>query len=61
MFYDFDEYINLVDYSNIKYFLNEDKFSKCQLIYLNLIPHADNNQLYYENKSFLKDFQKKFQ
>lgn len=59
MFYDIDEYINLFGYSNIKYFLNEDKFSKCQLIYLNLIPHNDNNQLYYENKSLFERFPEK--
>ena len=56
IFYDIDEYINLVDYSNIKYFLNEKKFSKCQLIYLNLIPHTDNNHLYYENRSLFERF-----
>ena len=59
MFYDIDEYINLLDYSNIKYFLNEDKFSKCQLIYLNLIPHTDNNHLYYENRSLFERFPEK--
>ena len=36
MFYDIDEYISLADYSNIKYFLNEKKFSSCQLILCNL-------------------------
>ena len=56
MFYDIDEYIKLANYSNIKYFLNEKKFSQCQLIYLNLIPHTDNNQLYYSNKSLFERF-----
>ena len=56
MFYDIDEYISLADYSNIKYFLNEKKFSSCQLIYLNLITHTDNNHLYYENKSLFERF-----
>ena len=56
IFYDIDEYINLKSYSNIKLFLNEGKFSECQLIYLNLIPHTDNNHLYYENKSLFERF-----
>ena len=56
IFYDIDEYIHLKDYSNIKYFLNEKKFYKCQLIYLNLLPHTDNNKLYYENRSLFERF-----
>jgi len=56
IFYDIDEYIHLINYSNIKYFLNEKKFLGCQLIYLNLIPHTDNNHLYYENKSLFERF-----
>ena len=56
IFYDIDEHISLIDYSNIKYFLNRKIFSHCQLIYLNLITHTDNNQLYYQNKSLLKRF-----
>ena len=59
IFYDIDEYIKLRDYSNIKYFLHDNKFSKCQLIYLNLIPHTDNNQLYYENRSLFERFPEK--
>ena len=59
MFYDIDEYISLADYSNIKYFLNEKKFQSCQLIYLNLITHTDNNNLYYENKSLFERFPEK--
>ena len=56
IFYDIDEYINLKDFSNIKFFLNKKRFSQCQLIYLNLIVHTDNNQLYYENKSLFQRF-----
>ena len=56
IFYDIDEYINLRAYSNIKYFLNEKKFSKCEIIYLNLIVHTDNDQIYYENKSLIERF-----
>ena len=56
IFYDIDEYIHLINYSNVKFFLNEKKFSDCQLIYLNLITHTDNNHLYYENKSLFERF-----
>ena len=32
MFFDIDEFIHLDDYSNIKDFLNEERFNKCKLI-----------------------------
>jgi len=54
IFYDIDEFIHLKNYSNIKYFLNEKKFKKCNLIYLNCIRHTDNDLLYYDNRT-LKD------
>ena len=56
IFYDIDEYIHLKYYSNIKLFLNKKTFSECQLIYLNLIIHTDNNHLKYENKSLFERF-----
>ena len=56
IFYDVDEYIHLSHYSNIKYFLKKKILEQCQLIYLNLIIHSDNNQLYYENKSLFERF-----
>ena len=56
IFYELDEYIHLSNYTNIKPFLNEHKFDECQLIYLNLICHSDNNLLYYENKSLAERF-----
>ena len=43
IFYDLDEFIHLSNYSNIKIFLNEEKFNKCNLVYLNLLCHTDNN------------------
>ena len=54
IFYDIDEFIHLKNYSNIKYFLYEKKFKKCNLIYLNCIRHTDNDLLYYDNRT-LKD------
>lgn len=56
IFYEIDEFIHLNHYSNVKDFLNEDKFKNCTLIYLNLVCHTDNNLLYYENKSLFERF-----
>lgn len=56
MFYDIDEFLYLKNFSNIKYFLNQSKFNKCKLIYLNFIYYNDNNHLYYENKTVLSRF-----
>ena len=56
IFYDIDEFINLKNYSNIKYFLNEIKFQKCKSIYLNCIRHTDNDLLYYDNRSLAERF-----
>ena len=50
IFYEIDEYIYLKNYTNIKKFLSEKKFEKCQTIQLNWLMHTDNNQIYYENK-----------
>ena len=58
IFYELDEFVHLSNYSNIKHFLHEKKFSKCQIIHLNLLIHNDNNQLYYENKSLFERFPK---
>ena len=58
IFYDIDEFINLKNYSNIKYFLNERKFKKCKSIYLNCIRHTDNDLLYYDNRSLVERFPK---
>ena len=56
MFYELDEFINLNNYTNIKSFLNQKKFEGCQIIYLNLVCHTDNNQLYYINKPLAERF-----
>ena len=56
IFYEVDEFIHLTNYSNVKDFLNEKKFEKCEIIQLNLICHTDNNLLYYENKPLAERF-----
>ena len=59
IFYEVDEYLYLKDIKNIKIFLNNAKFFKCQKIQLNWIFHTDNNQLYYEDKPLKQRFPEK--
>ena len=56
IFYEFDEFIYLSNYTSIKLFLNQTKFKKCQILYLNLVCRTDNNLLHYENKSLFERF-----
>ena len=59
LFYDMDEFIYLKDFGNIKYFLNQKKFIKCQTIQLNMYFHGDNNLLNYDNRALSQRFKKK--
>ena len=56
IFYDIDEFIHIKGFSNIKDFLGQKKFIKCESIYLNWIIHTDNNLLYYDNRSLFMRF-----
>ena len=56
IFFEIDEYIFLHDFKNVKLFLNQKKFNKCQEIYLNLVCHTDNNLLHYEDKPLAERF-----
>ena len=56
LFFDFDEFLFLRNYTNIKDFLNQKKFDKCQTIQLNWFFHTDNNLLYYDNRSLAERF-----
>ena len=56
LFYELDEFIHLSNYTNVKSFLNQKKFVKCQIIYLNLVVHNDNDQLFYQNNSLYERF-----
>ena len=58
IFYELDEYIHLSNFTNIKPFLNLPKFKNCEVIYLNLICHTDNNLIYYDNRSLAERFPK---
>ena len=56
IFYEFDEFIYLKNFTSIKSFLNDLRFYKCKKIQLNWIFHTDNNLLYYDNRSLLERF-----
>ena len=58
LFYDIDEFIYLEN-MNLKFFLSQKKFHKCQAIQLNWVMHTDNNALYFYNDSLFKRFPKK--
>ena len=60
IFYDIDEFIFLRYYRNIKVFLCQTKFDKCEKIQLNWIHRfEDKETLFYENKSLLIRFPNK--
>ena len=59
IFYEIDEFIYLKDFRNIKEFLNQTKFDKCDSIHLNWVHRTDNNKLYYENKPVQERFPEK--
>jgi hypothetical protein len=57
IFYEIDEYIFLKNYkNNIKYYLIQKKFNKCQKIQLNWVHRSDNNLFHYKNMSVVKRF-----
>ena len=56
IFFDIDEYIHLNNYTNIKEFLNEEKFKNCIKINLNWVIHTDNNLFYYDNRTLYERF-----
>ena len=55
IFFDMDEFIFLKNYKNIKDYLNNKKFNKCQVIHLNWVFHTDNNLLH-DNRSLSMRF-----
>ena len=59
IFNDIDEFLYLKNYNNIKAFLNQSKFKKCQSIHLNWLLYTDNNLLYFQNKSVIERFKEK--
>ena len=59
IFYDMDEFIYLKKYKNIKNYLSQQKFSKCQTIQLNMFFHDDNNLIYYDDRLLYERFKRK--
>ena len=59
IFFDMDEYLFVRKFSNIKDFLNQKIFDKCQRIQLNWFFHTDNNLLYYDRRTLAERFPEK--
>ena len=59
IFYDIDEFIYLKYFDNIKLFLSQSKFNKCQKVQLNWIHRMDNeNSFFYDNRPLQIRFKK---
>ena len=56
IFFDIDEFLFLIDFKNIKSFLNDKRFNKCEKIQLNYVFHSDNDLIYYDNRTVLERF-----
>ena len=50
IFYEFDEFLFLKDFTNIKTYLNDYRFHYCKKIYLNWLIHTDNMLLNYDKR-----------
>ena len=56
MFYEIDEFLHLTNFTNVKQYLNQKKFKKCDSIRLNWVHMSDNNKIYYEDKPLHERF-----
>ena len=56
IFFEVDEFIYLKDFENIKDYLGNKRFDKCERIQLNWILHTDNNLLYYDSRPLKERF-----
>ena len=56
LFYETDEFLHLKNYTNIKKFLNEDKFDNCKKIHLNWVFHTDNDEYHYDERPVRERF-----
>ena len=59
VFFDMDEFIHLRNYTNIKDFLGQKIFEKCQRIQLNWFFHTDNNLILYDKRPLRQRFPEK--
>lgn len=55
-FFDFDEYLYMKYDSNIKYYLSNSRFQKCETIFLNWHVYDDNDLLRYDNRTMIQRF-----
>ena len=56
IFYDMDEFIFLKNFSNIKSYLSQERFNKCDSVQLIMVFHNDNDLLYYDNRTIFERF-----
>ena len=56
IFFEVDEFIYLKDFQNIKDYLGNKRFDKCETIQLNWLFHTDNNLLYYDSRPLKERF-----
>ena len=57
-FFDIDEFLYIINYTNINYFLPLPRFKKCQTILINWKYYGDNDKLNYEPKPLNERFNK---
>jgi hypothetical protein len=50
MFFDVDEFLNLIQYKNIHYFLRDKKFDNCDVIHIHWVTYDDNDLIHYDNR-----------
>lgn len=56
IYFDMDEFIYLNNYKDIKEYLSQKHFNKCNIIYLNHVIHTDNQHIFYSNSSLVERF-----
>ena len=55
-FYDVDEFLYLINYTNVRTFFSFYKFKNCSSILINWKYYGDNNNIYYEEKPIIERF-----
>ena len=55
-FIDIDEFLFIEDNQNIKNYLYNEKFNKCQSVFFNWVIYNDNNLIKYDNRSLSERF-----
>ena len=59
-FYDVDEFLHIINYTDLNKFMSLPRFKKCQSILINWKYYGDNDLLYYEPKPLSERFTKPF-